>query len=240
MNKLLFIMLLITSYSYSQDTLIISENGTNKVIVTDSIHHWSVTFYYKKSIEIKDGLYKLITNNLMTIGSYSNGKTSGVWKSYHNEKLFQISHFKNGKLNGEYLEYVGGEIIKKGTYKNDLRVGKWQYFNKGNLVAKGKYSGRFVLRKSFNTSFGHGDNFIFSDGDTITVFNNTVEYDNFFIKYGIDLSLTKIWLRKGKWEYFDKNKNRISLLKYNNKGILKKENEKGNETSWIFPIDIIW
>ena len=50
--------------------------------------------------------YNILTNRLIFVGEYSNGKRNGKGKEYYNGKLLFEGEYSNGKRNGKGKEYI--------------------------------------------------------------------------------------------------------------------------------------
>ncbi len=64
-------------------------------------------------------------------GRLVDGKASGVWDYYHdNKQLYQSKTFKNGKLDGDFLSfYYDGSICQRGNYINGKISGQWERYH---------------------------------------------------------------------------------------------------------------
>ncbi|MBU3011819.1 hypothetical protein KO506_10420 [Polaribacter vadi] len=109
-NKILILLILITSFSFAQKTQKAKENAV----------YGKAKFYVLKSDGItKHGEYKITSYTLpfrnMVLGNYVNGKREGLWT--------------------EKYDQSGNQVKIQGNYKSDENVGKWKYYDsKGKLI----------------------------------------------------------------------------------------------------------
>lgn len=101
------------------------------------------------------------TNQLQSVGHYSQGQQEGFWKWFYPDGLIQWEgHFSSGKREGFWKDYYEnghvqeeghfiacrregfwkyyhptGHVHSEGFYQDAIRVGKWQFYNeKGQLI----------------------------------------------------------------------------------------------------------
>ncbi|GEM_PF-1193866 len=71
-----------------------------------------------------------------TIKNYNrNGKNTGEWKYYRNEKLYQIDYYLDGKMTGEWKSFFkNGQLEYVRYYKNDRAINKHkEYYESGEI-----------------------------------------------------------------------------------------------------------
>jgi antitoxin component YwqK of YwqJK toxin-antitoxin module len=167
----------------------------NRLHVASSVKYQK--FIYKDSFLIIDehSFYVNLINRDTVRESYYNVGVLKWVKTFENSQLKSFYHY-NGYQNkeGPYLDYYSnGEVRLGGQFKNNLKVGKWQeFYQNGNVKSCGKYNGLYRM-------------------DTVKT--------NVFI--GQDAFTTKaVWLKVGKWRYYNKESKLILVEKYNKYGTL--------------------
>jgi hypothetical protein len=109
-NKILLLLLLISTFAFAQKTKKVKENAG----------YGKAKFYVLKSDGVtKHGEYKTTSytppfRNVIK-GNYINGKREGLWT--------------------EKYDQSGSQIRMQGNYQNDKKIGNWKYYDSnGNLI----------------------------------------------------------------------------------------------------------
>ncbi len=71
---------------------------------------------------------------------WQRGKLDGVVKKYDAGRLLSVANYKNGKASGEYVEYRNDKPSLAGQFANDRRTGTWtSYDSEGSVILVATY-----------------------------------------------------------------------------------------------------
>ncbi|MEO1929235.1 MAG: hypothetical protein ABGX51_02550 [Gammaproteobacteria bacterium] len=123
MKKLLtiFCLVLITSYSYSQDVsenLLVKKDGTVYKIKSDKLFTGTLVEYHDNG-------------QLRVRATFKDGKENGLYEGYYKNGLlhFRTTH-KNGIPGGLWEGfYEDGQLKERGNIKDLEQDGLWEYFD---------------------------------------------------------------------------------------------------------------
>lgn len=88
----------------------------------------TVTQYYTYNEDVLNGVFKIIEEENIIIGNYSNGVLDGTYKVYI-DYLTAPGELLYGETSKAYLS-------EEGFYKNGMKNGKWLYYDKSKKVVK--------------------------------------------------------------------------------------------------------
>jgi antitoxin component YwqK of YwqJK toxin-antitoxin module len=134
MKKLLtiFCLVLITSYSYSQDVsenLLVKKDGTVYKIKSDKLFTGTLVEYHDNG-------------QLRVRATFKDGKENGLYEGYYKNGLlhFRTTH-KNGIPGGLWEGfYEDGQLKERGNIKDLEQDGLWEYFDEeGNSTKIEEY-----------------------------------------------------------------------------------------------------
>lgn len=113
--------------------------------------------YYHKSFYIPVSQQKDTANYVQTVGYFENGKRTGTWTEFFNNKLKSfVKTYKNDVLDGPYESYNidNYTLFSRGNYMNDFREGDWDLLDKhGNIVRTDVYKDGKVVESKTTPSF---------------------------------------------------------------------------------------
>lgn len=142
MRKFLFLILLITNFSFAQmkqkEISTVYLNYPDYTIKTDILSA-------KKKIATKENLtyYWFASNKVMeTKGGYDGKILSGSYTSFYlSSNLKEKGSFKNGLKNGEWITwYENGKINEIITWRKGIKAGRYKNNdNNGNLISEACY-----------------------------------------------------------------------------------------------------
>jgi antitoxin component YwqK of YwqJK toxin-antitoxin module len=84
--------------------------------------------------------YYFPDGKLQTIGNYTDGIKSGVWKLWDQAGNYGIGTYFNDKQHGKWTFYdVNGNIKSEGKFHNGIQSGIWSEYRESGEIAEGSY-----------------------------------------------------------------------------------------------------
>ncbi|MDO5635971.1 MAG: hypothetical protein Q4G18_01805 [Myroides sp.] len=139
MNKILFFLIILFTFSCSTSQTVITENGKEgKGYLKNNLKNG-------KWIFSKDG-------KINSSGKFYKNNKNGKWKYYYsNGKLHQKGKYIDDKQSGIWMYYFdSGELMGFGEFSENKQIGLWKWFHKnGNLYTERFYNdGKLMEIKS--------------------------------------------------------------------------------------------